>query len=237
MSTRIEGTTVLICREDISANFPGGVDAFTGTLDAASIRWQVSDPPSDVADESGERLLSLGVQNGIETVLDLETGAQTSTALAQHEPSGTPVHDELLTALDAIGWEYHHSKAPEAYVELPGKTGAYSTKFYAEEQGGILLSFTYAPLVVPLRARRRVMEFVLRANFRMLMGGFDFSMESGVLGVKTSQDVRGHSVTDRGVYAMAWNGVAVLDRYTTQLMEVIYAKRNIREAVEEARAS
>lgn len=237
MSTRIEGTTVVICRDDIAAKFPGGVGAFTDHLDEAAIRWEVGDASADNPTQVGEQLLSLGVSDGVETVLDLETGAQISTAVDTQLPSGTPLHDALIAALDAIGWSYYRSDSPAAFVDLPGKTGAYTTRFYANEPSDTLVGFTFAPLLVPLRARRRVLEFVARANHGLMQGSFELAFDSGALGVRTSLDARGQPLTDRRVFSMAWNGVAVLDRYTTQLMEVIYAKRNVREAIEEAEQS
>ena len=150
------------------------------------------------------------------------------------EPSETPLHDSLIAAMDAIGWDHHFNEAPSALVDLVGTTGLYASKFYANEAALLLVCFTRAPLLVPLRARRRVMDFITRANFGMQHGSFELGLDDGLLGFRTSTDAAGSVVAESTVRSMVAHNVSTMDRYIPSLMEVVYGKRNPREAVDAA---
>jgi hypothetical protein len=184
-------------------------------------------------------MLRLAVEDGIETYLDLGTGLQVRAELPvpdfiPAEPSGTPLHDSLIAAMDAIGWDHHADEAPNALVDLLGTTGLYSSKYYANETASLVVCFTRAPLLVPLRARRRVMDFITRANFGMQHGSFELGLDDGLLGFRTSTDVVGSVIAESTVRSMVAHNISTFDRYMPYLMEVIYGKRQPRDAVEAA---
>lgn len=184
-------------------------------------------------------MLRLAVEDGVETYLDFGTGLEVRAELPVPdfipvEPTGTPLHDSLIAAMDAIGWDHHSDAAPNALVDLLGTTGLYASKFYANEAAPLIVCFTRAPLLVPLRARRRVMDFITRANFGMQQGGFELGLDDGLLGFRTATDVAGSVVAESTVRNMVAHNISTFDRYTPYLMEVIYGKRQPRDAVEAA---
>ena len=191
---------------------------------------------------AGKETLRLAVEDGVETYLDLATGAQfhaevsVPTATASDAVT-TPVHDSLIAAIDMIGWDHYQSAAPSAIVNLLGDTGLYSNKFFANEIAAMVVCFTRAPLLVPTAARRRAMEFITRANYGMQVGGFELSLDEGVLGFRTTAPAIGGVVAETDVRNLAAHNINTLDRYIPFLMEVVYGKRNVRDAVDEAERS
>lgn len=190
--------------------------------------WLVGTRPGKLSMSSG--VLRLAVEDGVETLLDLATGAQIRHELPQ-EGSETPIHDALLEAIEAIGWTRHYDNAPFAIVDMMGETGLYSNKFYANEVGKLVTCFTRAPLIVPVAARRRTMEFITRANYGMFRGSFEFSLDEGVLGFRASIDVCASRLEEQAVLAVLSYNMNTIDRYTPLLMQVIYGKRHVAEAV------
>jgi hypothetical protein len=196
-------------------------------------------PPVESAVRGSEGMLQIAVEDGIATYLDLETGTHVRAELPSQEPepapsSETPLHDALISAIDRIGWYHHFSHAPSAMVDFIGAAALYATKFHANESGELLVCFTRAPVLVPLPARRRVMDFITRANFGMQQGGFELSLDDGMLGFRTSTHASIATLTEHMVRSMLLFNVSTLDKYSPYLMEVIYAKRTPREAVEAA---
>jgi len=195
--------------------------------------------PVESGATDGEGMLQLAVEDGIATYLDLETGTQIRAELPSQEPepaepSEPRLHEALISAIEQIGWYHHSSDAPSAMVDLVGATALYATRFHANEAGELLVCYTRAPQLVPLPARRRVMDFITRANFGMQYGNFELALEDGLLGFRISTHATASTLTERMVSSMLLHNVSTLDRYLPSLMEVIYAKRQPREAVEAA---
>ena len=187
-------------------------------------------------EDEAARLLRLAVEDGVETFLDLETGAQIQSEPDTPAPPAsraTPLHDALIAAINALDWRHYFSDAPVAYVDHTGKAGVYSSRYLVNEAGDLVLCFTRAPLFVPLRARRKVMEFITRVNRDLTYGCFDMSLDDGRLGVRTSVDVEGAFLSQEAVQNLASNNVHLLDRYYPALMEVVYGKRSPKEALEQ----
>ena len=193
----------------------------------------------DVVDiDVGERLLRLAEEGGVETFLDLGTGAQITTGTSPDvpvaPPCGTPIHDALISALNGIGWTHYLDDAPSASVDLSGKTGIYSNRYVAYEAADLLVCFTRAPLIIPVRARRKVMEFITRANWGTNYGNFDFGLDDGKLGYRSSADVEDGFLSVAIVRNLASNSAHMFDTYYPQLLEVVYGKKSPKDAIEEA---
>lgn len=188
--------------------------------------------------EDTQRMLRVAEEDGVETFLDLETGAEVRAEHpAPEAPTATPIHDALIEALAAIGWTATCTAAPAAHVDLTGKTAIYTSRYWANEDNEILMCITRGPLRVPLSARRRAMDFITRVNFRTCLGNFDLSLDDGRLSFRSAVDIEGSLLTQQVVRNLASNNVFMFDRYYPFLMEVVYGPRMPKAAFEAAESA
>ena len=152
-------------------------------------------------------------------------------------PIATPLHDELLVALGESGWRVYSTNAPEALVDLLGTAAVYTCRYFAAEESRTLVCTTRCPVLVPEAARDRAMQFITRANFGMFYGSFELDLDDGMLLFRTNCAVHDGALTTEMVKHMASAGAWSFDRYLPRLMQVVFGKRRVRDAVNEADAS
>jgi hypothetical protein len=233
----------LVCDHDpefVSVSF----DDRTAAAEAS--RWlrtmtgatSAEDATDGAGDQTAEGLFRLASQHGIEISLDLTTGREIATDTDGNPvttmPSPTPLHDELVRALAGTGWQRYFDEAPTVMVDLRGDAALYSSRYFVSEEMRTLVCTTRAPVFVPERARERAMQFITRANFGMFYGSFELDLDDGTLLFRTNCAVRDGTLTTDMVSHLASAGAWAFDRYLPRLLEVLFGRRRVRDAVEEA---
>ena len=167
------------------------------------------------------------LEDGVETFLDLETGWQIVTPgdnaakVSAEQLKQDPIHGQLLRAIAEAGWNPYFTDAPSAMVDLRGDAALYTSRYYVAEELRTLVCNTRSPIIVPKRARRKVMAFITRANFGMMHGGFEMSLEYGTLFFRVSCGLQDGTLTSAMVTQMANAGVWSFDRYLPRMLEVV----------------
>ena len=210
---------------------------------AAPAEWQAARPlaTKSTSHQPGD-LFRLSTVEGVETYLNLSTGEQFDVAvdpdaeLEPDVPTHAPLFDAMMTALADTSWVMYHVGQPAAMVDLRGEQALYSIRYFAAEAPRTIVCCTRCPVRIPKRTRRKAMEFITRANFGLLFGGFEMSLDDGDVFYRTSCNVADGSLTMEMVGDLAWAGVFAFDRYLPRLLEVVYGKRPVDEAVREADA-
>ena len=185
-------------------------------------------------------MFRLSSDEGIETYLDLSTGEQFDVPVdveVEPEPElpmPTPLFDAMMEALFETSWVMYLVKQPTAMVDLRGEQALYSSRYFASEGPRTIVCSTRCPVRIPKRTRRKAMEFITRANFGLLFGGFEMSLDDGAMYYRTSCNIADGALTMEMVGDLAWAGVFAFDRYLPRLLEVVYGKRPVDEAVREA---
>ena len=192
--------------------------------------------------DASSGLFPISSDNGIRISLDLATGREIASDAGDAEsdpnpPIATPLHDELLVALGESGWRVYSANAPEALVDLLGTAAVYTCRYFAAEESRTLVCTTRCPVLVPEAARDRAMQFITRANFGMFYGSFELDLDDGMLLFRTNCAVHDGALTTEMVKHMASAGAWSFDRYLPRLMQVVFGKRRVRDAVNEADAS
>lgn len=208
---------------------------------AAPADWVPSDAPpvSDGEPNILDRFLPLATGNGSEILLDLETGSEVERSVPvppfpDESEDEMSLHSAVLAAIAAAGWTAHQAVAPVVVVELVGMHAIYTCRYYVPAELRVVVCCTRAPLVVPEAARRKVTEFITRANYGLLLGGFEMSLEQGSLFFRASCQVEDGELTTQMACTLANVGVWAFDRYYPHLLEVVYGKRSVADAVQRA---
>ena len=210
---------------------------------AAPAEWQAARPPATTATshQPGD-LFRLSTAEGIETYLNLSTGEQFDVPvklvdeLEPDVPTPAPLFDALMAALAGTTWVTYDVKQPAAMVDLQGEEAIYTSRYTAVESSRTIVCCTRCPVRVPKPTRRKATEFITRANFGLLLGGFDMCLDDGAIYYRASCRIADGSLTMEMVEDLAWAGVFAFDRYLPRLLEVVYGDRPVDEAVKEADA-
>ena len=207
-----------------------------------------------VGDES-DHLLLLASEFGVKSYLDFRTGAVTQvdgrntaheTTIgrkengqwgeiyapgAQDERFGGPLGRLIWCALEELGWRTVEYCRPGLIVEYASQVATYRCLFAAAESARGISCSVQAPLVVPRKDRRRLMEFITRINVGMVLGAFDLNLDTGVLVFRSGAPLGDDDPSPAIVRDIALVGVAMFDRFFPSMLEVMTGKRSVIETV------
>lgn len=230
--------------DDVSVAWMSGTEP--GPLIAPE-GWSPRDPldvPAIHARHAVERFLPLVVEDDSHVVLDLETGAQIAApveAAAQgtaSDPSprasAATLHDAVLAAVASSGWNAYRADPPAAYVDLRGEHAVYVCRYFAPDSGRIIVCGTRSPVIVPETARARVMEYITRANYGLMLGGFEMDLDDGRLFFRATCAIEDGVPTTGMICTLANSGVWAFDQYLPEMLKVIHTRRRVVEAIEAA---
>jgi hypothetical protein len=208
-----------------------------------------------VGDES-DHLLLLASENGVRTYLDFRSGtvsqvdatnsssARPSTApdeegrwgerytpAAEDVRYGGPLCHLLCVALDELEWKLTGFCPPSFVVELTSQLATYRCIYSVANDPSVISCSVCAPLIIARKDRRRVLDFITRANFGLPLGAFELCLDTGVLRFRAGIALGEEFPSPALVGDVARVGVAALDRYFPRILEVIAGERSVIEAV------
>ena len=134
----------------------------------------------------------------------------------------------LKLAFEHEGWTYGFDAGTgtlDAGFDLDCRIG--QTPLYIHLLEDVVLCHAYAPFKVAEEDRRRVMEFVTRANCGLKLGNFEMDLDTGVVCFKTTFCLTGVPLPTRGA-------ISVLEDYGNALDDVVKGRKTPSEAVREA---
>lgn len=142
----------------------------------------------------------------------------------------------LKLAFDHEGWTYGFDAGTgtlDAGFDLDCRIS--QTPLYIHLLEDVVLCHTYAPFKVAEEDRRRVMEFVTRANCGLKLGNFEMDLDTGVVCFKTTFCLTGVPLPTRGAMTELVRGaLSVLEDYGNALDDVVKGRKTPSEAVREA---
>jgi hypothetical protein len=199
--------------------------------DAVTVAWMEGSEPGALAAPDGWTPPEPRARPGE------EPSVEPTIAPNPEPPPATPMHDAVLAALAEAGWTTYHADPPAVMVDLRGEQALYTCRYFVSQPLDAVVCYTRAPLAVPKPARRKTMEFITRANYGLMIGGFEMSLDEGNMFFRATCALEDGVPTARMVCTLANVGVWAFDRYLPSMLEMIYGKRPVLEAVQRAEGS
>ena len=103
------------------------------------------------------------------------------------------------------------------------------TIHYLEDAAQIVV-LSHLSSTVAEEFRSVVAEFVLRANCDLLVGGFDFGLDDGLVRFRTAMDIDDLDVTTQFVRNLIYSNVSTMDLHITALNRLAHGGANVAEA-------
>jgi hypothetical protein len=204
---------------------------------------------TDVRDDP-DRMMKVGERDGLETWIDLGTGAE-SVGLPQRRPGEegggsdasetAPLPDGLLGVVEQVlreeGSSYTRVKANAVQFVAEGmhRKGR-CTITVLEPQQQVLCYMEFGPPVPP-PFRPAVWETLLRINDGLVFGNFDFRFRTGRVRFKSSTALSGEPLLPSMVRSMVSVGFSAMDYYGEAIMDVASGVVGPEEAIRRAEAS
>lgn len=96
--------------------------------------------------------------------------------------------------------------------------------------------FSVCPVNAPEGKRMAMAEFLVRANYGLVIGNFEMDFDDGEIRYKTSLDVRGDELSVSLVKNAVYMNVLMMDRYLPGIMAVLYGGVSPAEAIAQLEA-
>lgn len=139
------------------------------------------------------------------------------------EEAGPSLLDTALAFFREENWPVTTvPSAPYLHAGFHGTNGQWLCLAHAHEAEGVLAFYSSCPVVIPEGKRAAVAEFLTRANYGILIGNFEFDLETGELRYKSSIDVQGETLTVTLVRSLVYANLAMMDQYLPGIMAVVF---------------
>lgn len=136
--------------------------------------------------------------------------------------------------LEADAWPIGHvDDQPIIRTGFRGDHGEFTCFAQAREEQKQVIFYSIFPAKVPPDRMTEVGEFILRANYGMMIGNFEIDLADGEVRYKTSVDLEGVDVQDLIIRNLVYANVLTMDKYFPGLMRVIYSGVAAEDAVRE----
>jgi hypothetical protein len=129
----------------------------------------------------------------------------------------------VTSFLDQKGWSYVELGDGALALRYDGRHASFRCRVRIDEQRGQVAFHSLFPAVVPPEARLAVVDYITRANARLVIGNFDVDIDRGELRFRTSIDVEGDRLTPALLTHVVHANVVTMDRHLPELGAVIQA--------------
>lgn len=137
----------------------------------------------------------------------------------------SPIAQAAAAALESMGWTIERlAGAPDGehhwILEPPGDEPDHPVVVVVHDEPSTVVCYSVVPDDVPAAGRPAVLEFLTRANYGLLEGGFEIDLDDGEARFKTSVHAVEFDHLDRELaHALSFN-LAVFGMYSRGLAAV-----------------
>lgn len=145
---------------------------------------------------------------------------------------GTPFQ-VLVDHCESAGLKFKADpEAKGVFFSVRGDAAIYDVALLVTHDDEVLQIYANVPVAIAdEKLRPLVAEFVVRANFRLAIGGFDFDMDEGKLCFHVGHAFGERGLDDEAVGRLLATALGTADRYFPALMRVMYGGHTPADAV------
>ena len=148
----------------------------------------------------------------------------------------TDVADLIREAFEENGWQYVETDKGLIATVQSDRARWIMLASGCSDESTYVWCRSCTPVRIPEGCRQAVMEYITRANDRMVIGAFELSLDSGELRFRTSLAFCTDPVTSSMVSDLVQLNVSMMDRYLPGILSVVYANANPKDAIAAAEA-
>jgi hypothetical protein len=192
-------------------------------------------------DDSTPDAIKLSDENGLETWLDFKTGQL--FIRPSHAPSGSSARPAprrkvgrrrrakddgtLLSTVERMlvsrAFEYHRAYEKTLTLRVRGERAVYEVFFSVDETRRQAHCFANLPALAPDDRRMAVAEAIVRANYKMALGGFEMDFTDGEVRFHNAVAMEDSTLTEQMADQMLGVSIFTCDRFHDALVRVMVA--------------
>lgn len=140
--------------------------------------------------------------------------------------------DQLSTFFIEEEWDYQVVEGRNILrLSFSGENGHWPCFAQAREAQQQVVVYSICPLRVPEPRRQAMGEFLMRANYGLIVGNFEMDYEDGEVRYKTSLDIEDAEATPPLLRHIIYGNVSSMDRYLPGILSMIAGNQTPLEAV------
>ncbi len=133
-----------------------------------------------------------------------------------------PVFETVGAWLTEQGFEYDTQGEEVFAFRYRGENGIWQCFVVCREDEEQVLFYSAAPIAVPEERRIDMAEYILRANYGSVLGGFEMDVDDGELRYATGLDFTDTKLDPLMLRNMALSNVLMMDTYLPGALAVIH---------------
>jgi hypothetical protein len=138
----------------------------------------------------------------------------------------------VMDFLDAEDWPYRQvGDRAILQTAFQGENGAWLCYANCRSEFGQMLFYSIAPQRAPEAARPAVAEYLMRANWGLMIGNFEMDYHDGEVRCKTSLQLENTALTVDLLRPLVFDNVVVMDKYLPGLLAVMAGTTTPAEAI------
>ena len=146
--------------------------------------------------------------------------------------------EQVETYFRRDGWPVERD-AGEAILQTGYRGAGHAWTCYAHvlEEEQQFVFYSVAPVAIGEKKRRLASEYLTRANFGLVLGGFEMDLDSGLVRCKTSIDVEADRLSYELFRPLVYANVFLMERYLPGLLAVVDQNAKPQDAIDQAEAA
>ncbi|MEM7106092.1 MAG: YbjN domain-containing protein [Bacteroidota bacterium] len=178
-------------------------------------------------DKGGSNIFSNLIQDALE-----ESFSDLDNQLDEEDDDDVTMLDILVDFLDEEGWKFQlYEETEDVYFPFKGKNGRWHCFAQIKDEVERFVFYSLCPERIPEEKRPLFMEWVTRANWDMIIGNFELSLDSGLLRFKTSIDVENDGLSVDLVRNHVYVNVQMMDQYLPGILKLLSEDKVLPEAI------
>lgn len=134
------------------------------------------------------------------------------------------LYQQMTRFFQTDGWPCQADGASTLQTSCQGEHGRWFCLASAREDPAQFVMYSMFPVRIPALKRMRVAEYLLRANYGLVIGNFELDLDEGELRFRTSLDIQDTAFPSELLKPLVYTNVRMMDRYLPGLMAVLYAE-------------
>ena len=122
-----------------------------------------------------------------------------------------------------MGWIFNVEQERNlVHTSASGGNGMYRFVLDLKADTEILIVYAYVPVKAPEGKRQQIAEYITRANYGIIIGGFEFDYSDGEIRYKASIEYAGGELVTSMIENLVGKVAYTINRYFPGIMRVIY---------------
>ena len=132
------------------------------------------------------------------------------------------VYERVKKFFQDDGWRLQADGVDVLHTSCRGAHGEWACEIHTREEPPQVIMYSQFSFTVPSAMRAAVAEYLVRANYGLIVGNFEADLDTGDVRYKTSVDAGSVTSLDKLLRPVVYANVQTMDQYWPGLLAVMF---------------